>query len=157
MPCLSAHVLLNDRREGPRLRSRAWLFDRRRNRNVQNTDDIFYACQQHRDADGACQRAISRSCTARAGGRASRISITAKYCVGTAHVPEVWWDTPKHEISFWTISLASARSRPVTQAAPSRSSRGAQYAPARGSFQRPYAALAFARRAFSTAPAWSLC
>jgi hypothetical protein len=83
--------------------------------HAQNTDDIFHACRQHCGADAACQRAISRSCHARAGGRASGISAIAKYRAETdLHVSEVRRHTRKHEISVWTVPFASARSRPVT-------------------------------------------
>jgi hypothetical protein len=83
--------------------------------HAQNTDDVFHACRQHCGTDAACQRAISKSCNARAGGRASGISGVAKYRAATdLHVSEVWRDTRKHEISVRTIPLASARPRPVT-------------------------------------------
>jgi hypothetical protein len=83
--------------------------------HAQNTDDVFHACRQHCGTDAACQRAISKSCNARAGGRASGISGVAKYRAATdLHVSEVWRDTRKHEISVWTVPLASARPRPVT-------------------------------------------
>jgi hypothetical protein len=112
-PCPSARARLNGR-EQARDSMRAKLFDRRRNRHAQNTDDIFHACRQPCGADVACQRAISRSCTARTGASASRISATANYRIATdLHVSEVWRDGRTHEIAFRTVPLASARSRPV--------------------------------------------
>jgi hypothetical protein len=112
-PCLSARARLNGRQQAA-TRSHAWLFDRRPNRHAQNTDDIFHASRQHCGADAARQRAISRSCIARTDGRASRISATANYRIATgSHVSEVWRDSRKYEISFWTVPVASARSRLV--------------------------------------------
>jgi hypothetical protein len=112
-PCPSVRVLLNGRREARDSIARPGCSTEGAT-HAQNTDDVFYACRQHWGTDAACQRAISKSCHARAGGRASGISAIAKYRVATnLHVSEVWRDSRKREISVWTVPLASARSRPV--------------------------------------------
>ena len=75
-------------------------------------DRIFHTWRRHcRAADTTSKCSIARSCPARTGAVGTDVGATTVYRpVTDLHFSEAWRDTPAHDGSAWTASIASTRS-----------------------------------------------